>query len=182
MTELTELIQDASRGDTHAEQSLFDEVYTKLRDMASHQLSKAYVQKDATLTPTALVGELYLKLVAPTLPGLKNRNHFFAVCASAMRQVIVDSFRAKATQKRSANLAPFLEDQITDGAASQDRVLEINEALDALQQEHSQAAAVFECKYFAGYSTQQTADTLEISVRRCERLWQEAKAFVRDRI
>lgn len=182
MTELTELIQGAARGDTNAERSLFDEVYSQLREMASRQLFKAYVQKDATLSPTALVGELYLKLVAPTLPSLKNRNHFFAVSASAMRQVIVDSFRAKTTQKRSADLAPFLEDQITDGAASQDRVLEINEALVALEKDHPRAAAVFECKYFAGYPTKQTADALGISVRACERLWQEAKAFVREQI
>ena len=182
MDDLTQLIQAAAAGSTTAEQTLFDEVYANLKQIAARQLTRTRGHADGTLGPTALVGELYLKLANANFIQPENRGHFYAIAASAMRQIIVDDFRARATAKRAADVTPLLEDQVGDQQTPADRLLEIDDALRSLAAEDPRAAHVFECKYFAGYSTQQTAEALGLSVRSCERFWRDGRSYVRERL
>lgn len=182
MENLTQLIHAAAAGSAEAERTLFDEVYTSLKRIAAGQLSRTRGRTDGTLGPTALVGELYLKLAKANSIQPQSRDHFYAIAASAMRQIIVDDFRFRHAAKRGADVSPLIEDQVSDQQTPAERLLEIDAALRELAAENPRAARVFECKYFAGYSTQQTADALGLSVRSCERFWQDSRSFVRQRL
>jgi RNA polymerase sigma factor (TIGR02999 family) len=132
------------------------------------------------LSTTALVHETYLRLVDQTRISARDRDHFLAIAARAMRQVIVDHARARRAAKRGAGVThvPLAtrEIAIEEQAA---HLSDLDEALERLSQENPRLLHVVECRFFAGYSEAETASALNVSARTVERDWLRAKAWLR---
>lgn len=176
--EVTALLRQfrASSGDAAAE--LMPVVYGELRRLARARLRDE--RANHTLSPTALVHEAYLKLAGGGEPGYKDREHFFAVAATAMRRVLIDHARARRTQKRGGGAA-LVTLGVEDGATTHhlDEILALDEALTHLADLDCRQAKVVEYRYFAGLTHGEIADTLDVSVATVERDWRSARAWLR---
>ena len=127
-----------------------------------------------------LVNEAYLRLVDQTQASWRDRGHFFAVCAIAMRQIVVDHARRRARQKRGGEQAPVPLDEARDAAATAaERGLDADLALRKLAETDRRLAAVVDCRYFAGLTDEETALALGLSVRTAQREWFKARAWLR---
>ena len=164
------------RPDSNSE--LFPQMYKELHRVAGGYLRRE--RRNHTLQPTALVNEAYLRLVDQTQASWRDRGHFFAVCAIAMRQIVVDHARRRARQKRGGEQAPVPLDEARDAAATDaERILEIDLALRKLAETDRRLAAVVDCRYFAGLTDDETALALGLSVRTAQREWFKARAWLR---
>ena len=137
------------------------------------------LQPGETLSTTALVNEAYLKLRRAEHPGLADRVHFFSLVARAMRQILIDHARSRlADQRRMREVERELRDRPQEDAAELARLLEIDSALDDLEQLQPRLAQVVLYRYFAGHSPQETADLLGVTVRTVNRDWHKARAWL----
>jgi RNA polymerase sigma factor (TIGR02999 family) len=132
------------------------------------------------LATESVVHEAYLKLVDQSKANWQDRNHFYAIAARAMRQVIIDYARRRVSQKRGGG-AHHLTLNEHDLAVQQqaDRLIELEELLARLEDEDPRLLQVVECRFFAGYSDAETADILGVSSRTVERDWLRAKSWLR---
>ncbi len=158
---------------------LLPETYDELRHLAHRQIRR--FGGSPTLSTTALVHEAYLKL-APGTGGFNDRGHFLGLAARAMRQVIVDYARERQALKRGGGQrAEPLPDEPPDPADVQaERILVLADALGRLALEDERAARVVECRFFAGYSEDETAEALGVSARTVERDWVRARDWLRE--
>jgi RNA polymerase sigma factor (TIGR02999 family) len=172
--EVTRLLQAAHEGEANALERLLPLVYDDLRRLARRQLGYEYVER--TLNPTALVHESYLKLGRPAMAA-RDRAHFFAIAARAMRQVLVDQARDRKAAKRGGG--EWERTTLTDGAWAAefdpDGVLAIGEALERLEPRQRQ---VVECRFFGGMEEQEIAAALGVSERTVHRDWIKARAWL----
>ncbi|MEM7559761.1 MAG: sigma-70 family RNA polymerase sigma factor [Planctomycetota bacterium] len=178
MTQLTQLIDSVSRGDSNAKEDLLAIVYDELRRMAAGQLSRE--RAGHTLQPTALVHEAFLKLFEGGVqPDWNSRAHFFYAAAEAMRRILVDHARRVKSQKRGSGMQ-FLGqvDDAVDGAPLPEEVLGVNELLDKLEADYPEKAAVVRLRYFAGLTIPETAKALELSVPTVNRYWSFSRAWL----
>jgi RNA polymerase sigma factor (TIGR02999 family) len=112
---------------------------------------------------------------------LKDRQHFLAVSAHAMRQVLVDFARARLAAKRGGGEAAVtLEEHSASVDAEAEKIIDVNNALDVLRKRSERMARVVECRYFAGMSEEETAEALGISLRTAQREWMRARAWLRE--
>ena len=156
----------------------FDEVYAELRRIAAARLASE--APGQTLDATALVHEAYLKLVDQKSVQWKDRGHFFAVAAQAMRRILVDHARTRHRQKRggTAEMLP-LEDALLAGVDETNvDLLALDEALAKLAKFDQQQERLVELRYFGGLSLDDAAATLGISRATAARDWQVAKAWL----
>ena len=175
--EVTALLLRARRGDPHAAEELFEFVYQDLRRLARRQL--AGKRPDATLSATALVHETYLRLARPGNLDQLDRNHFFAVAARAMRQIIVSDARQRRAVKRGEGAVRLeLEDLHLAVDDKCEEILAVHEALDQLESLDSRLARLVELRYFAGLSSEETATVTGQSERGQRRDWAKARAFL----
>lgn len=157
---------------------LYSALYQQLRQEARRQRRRVGGGVDTT----ALVNESYLKLMRSDL--WHSRQHFLRTAAAAMRQVLVDEARARLAEKRGSGEVPLSLDKtgmsdIVPGSHDDPNVtLGIDAALGRLAAHNERLARVVECRYFAGYSEQETADILEINERTVRRDWIKARAFL----
>lgn len=130
-----------------------------------------------TLRTTALVHEAYLKLARSG--GFRDRAHFLATAALAMRQVLTTHARRRLAEKRGGGLAPVPLEQV-EGilAVAEERVVALDDALQDLETRHPRLVRVIECRYFAGYSEPETAEALGVTDRTVQRDWAKAKALL----
>lgn len=178
MTQLTQLIDSVSRGDSNAKEDLLAIVYDELRRMAAGQLSRE--RSGHTLQPTALVHEAFLKLFEGGVqPDWNSRAHFFYAAAEAMRRILVDHARRVKSQKRGSGMQ-FLGqvDDAVDGAPLPEEILGVNELLDKLEADYPEKAAVVRLRYFAGLTIPETAKALELSVPTVNRYWSFSRAWL----
>jgi RNA polymerase sigma-70 factor (ECF subfamily) len=177
---VTEMLVAHREGAVGAFDRLVELVYPELRRVARQQLRRGRPD-GPVLDTTALVHEAYLKLVDQTRMQARDRGHFLAIAARAMRQVIVDHARARQAAKRGAGTqhVPF-DDRDFAIHTRAEHILAINDALDRLAQEDPRLLQVVECRFFAGYSEVETATALDVSSRTVERDWLRAKARLRD--
>jgi len=175
-TSVTRLLSGARDGDPGAAARLFPMVYAELRSLARQRM--AGERSGHTLQATALVHEVYLKLIGPerAAPWAGRRQFFFAA-AEAMRQILVDHARARAGLKRGGGRrrVPL---GVLDLAAD-DRVPEIlalDEAISRLENESPDVAAVVRLRFYAGLSVDETAEALGVSPRTVKREWTYARA------
>lgn len=177
---VTRLLDQLAAGDSTAFDRLFPLIYDELRNLAAAQLRAE--RPDHTLQPTALVHEVYLKLASQADSHFKNRGHFLAVAAQAMRRILVDYARIKKARKRQGGVAV----ELTPGVALQPDptgdVLAVDEALDRLAALDARQAKVVEFRYFAGLSIEDTAAALEISPATVKRDWAVARAWLQREI
>ena len=178
--DITRLLNQYAAGQPEAFTEIFQAVYDQLKAMARKQLRGN--RRDRTLGATALVNEAYLKLAASDQQTYVNRKHFYGVAAMAMRQIIVDQARQKGADKRRGQLVDISVNEAASDDPGAGRVLAIERALQELETEDAEAARVFTCKYFGGFSTQETAEIVDSSVRTVERNWQRAREFLRERV
>ena len=173
--QITRILSDA--GEPEPLDKLLPLVYSDLRRLARAQ--RRQMEPGETLSTTALVNEAYLKLRRADHPGLADRTHFFSLVARAMRQILIDHARSRlAEQRRMREVERELRDRPFEDASDLARLLEIDSALDELEQLHPRLAQVVLYRYFAGYSPQETADLLDVNVRTVNRDWHKARTWL----
>lgn len=134
----------------------------------------------ATLDTTGLAHEAYLRLVDQTLVEFEGRQHFYAIAARSMRLILVDYARARSAKKRGDGKRPMSLDRVETGYAHElETVLSIDRALEKLALVNERLARVFECRFFGGFSAQETASALDLSLRTVHRDWTKSKGFLR---
>jgi len=157
----------------------FSAVYAELRRIAVARL--AGLSPGQTLQPTALVHEAYLKLAGSDDTVWNNSAHFFGAAAQAMREIIVDHVRRRSAKKRgrAGSCDPHESGfELSSGELPLDDVLAIDSAIRELEREHPRKASVVVMRYFAGMSTAQIAEALEVTTRTVEREWRFARALL----
>lgn len=175
--DVTRLLHAWRAGEEGALDRLMPLVYDELRRVA-HARMRAQ-QPGHSLQTTALVHEAYLRLVDAREHDWQNRTHFFALCAQAMRQILVDIARAKGAAKRGggAPRVPF-EDWLAASPPPDVDVLALDEALTQLAAEDPRQGQVVELRYFGGLSVEETADVLQVSPQTVMRDWNLAKLWL----
>ena len=173
--EITQLLSAARAGDGDAADQLFALVYRELHQIAHRQLGSG----GESLRTTDLVHETYLKMAQGHAATPRDRGHFFAVAARAMRQILVDHARRRQAQKRGAGVRPDLLDDERMGADTQlDEILAVDAALGRLEALDPRLARLVELRFYAGLSVEETAATLAVSDRTVKRDWRKARAFL----
>jgi RNA polymerase sigma factor (TIGR02999 family) len=178
MGDITQLIQRAHDGDSAAVDELFQALYPEMRHIAHTRLRRNLVDPD--MGTTALVHECYLKLRDAQRLDASNRAHFFSYAASAMRSIIVDIARAKATTRRGANAVHVSLEEELDVAerAAEDQILQVHEALQQVSALDARLGALVEMRYFGGLSDTEIAAALDITDRTVRRDWQKARVLL----
>ena len=177
MGDITLLIHRARDGDRGALDELFAALYPELRRIAHLRLRHG--PPDADFGTTALVNECYIKFCTASRLDATDRRHFFAYSATAMRSIVVDIARAKASERRGSN-APHvtLDEEIGGAVGGEDQILRVHEALHELAQLEPRLARLVEMRYFGGFSDAEIADGLELSERTVRREWQKARLYL----
>jgi len=175
---ITELLRAWGDGKAEAMDELLPLVYDDLRRRAAGYLRQE--RPDHTLQTTALVHEAYLKLVDQREVDWKNRDHFFAIAAQAMRRILVDHAKSRHRAKRGGEAEDVrLEDELLAAAdANGIDIAALDEALSRLAAFDPQQEKLVELRYFAGLSLDETAKALDISRATAAREWQVAKAWL----
>ena len=179
MADLTHFLSAAAGGDRAANARLFAMVYDELRRLAA-----AKMQGEAaghTLQATALVHEVYLKLLGEGQPHFENRRHFYAAAGEAMRRILVDAARRKKRLKRGGQgVREPLDSDVADGrpAAEPADVLAVDEALEKLRQFDPRMCDLINLHIFAGLTIAETAKALGVTPRTINREWAVAKAWL----
>jgi RNA polymerase sigma factor (TIGR02999 family) len=153
-------------------------VYDELRRLAAQRLSQE--RPGQTLQPTALVHEVYLRLVkVENAPQWKNRAHFFAAAAEAMRRILLNRARDKKRLKRGGDRALVDLEQIEAAFDTNDeQLIELDEALEKLAAEDANCAELVKLRFFAGLTLREAAELLGLSQRTAEREWAYARAWL----
>lgn len=178
--EVTELLRRAREGDAGALDRVFPLVLEELRAVAGARLRVE--APGHTLQPTALVNEAYLKLAASPEVDWRDRAHFLAVAARAMRQVLVDRARRRKADKRGGGVRPAT---LTDGSLlasgqgpTAEELLALDAALDALGRIQPRLRQVVELRYFGGLADAEIGEVLGVTRRTVQRDWTKARAWL----
>ena len=177
--EVTRLLRDIREGERSALDDLFPLIYRELHALAHRQLAAR--RPGQTLNSTALVHEAYLKLVGQKNAAWQDRQHFFAVAATAMRHIIVDYARHRRALKRGGNVQPTLLDEERMSVPVEGRIEEIialDDALEQLAQIDERLVRTVELRFFGGLSVEETAELLDVSPRTVKRDWRKARAVL----
>jgi len=177
MSDITQVLKAVSKGQSGASEELLPLVYDELRRLAAARMAKEAAGQ--TLQPTALVHEAWLRLVGSGNRTWQNRAHFFGAAAEAMRRILIESARRKSRLKHGGGQqrVDLAQLEVAD-AAPDDKILLIEEALQALEAEDPEKARVVVLKFFGGLTNQQVAETLGIGERTIDRQWAYAKAWL----
>lgn len=176
--EVTRLLIAWNEGDRAAVERLMPLVYAELRGIAERQFRRE--RAGHTLQPTAVVHEAYFRLVDQTRVTWKNRGHFYAIAAQAMRRILIDHARSRQAEKRGGR-----EERVTldVGIASPEPandidLLALDEALLRLKELDEPQARIVELRFFGGLSIEETAQVLETSPSSVKREFRSARAWL----
>jgi RNA polymerase sigma factor (TIGR02999 family) len=176
--DVTALLADWSRGNRSALNQLLPLVYAELRHIAARQLGRERVGH--TLQPTALVHEVYLRLVDQRQVDWQNRAHFFGVAAQIMRRILVDHARRHSAAKRGEGVRCVSVDDAHEVAASNEiPILALDHALDRLEKIDSELAKIVELRAFGGLTIEEAAHVLKVSPSTAKRDWRTATAWLK---
>ena len=177
--EITRLLRSHSREpDAEIYERLVELSYPELRSLARRQLFRG--RPGETMQTTGLVHEAYMKLVGRDDLDFESRSHFYALMSRVMRQIIIDYARQKSAEKRGGGLPDLELDEGKIGTEDRlDWLVELDEALERLHQVDERMVRVVECRFFSGYSEQETADALGMSLRTVQRTWQRARGWLK---
>ena len=173
---ITQYILAISEGEDLALNVVVEGLYDQLCLMANIQLNKLNPEN---ISAAELVHELYLKLAKSVSFNATNRQHFLAISATAMRQLIVDQLKAKQRGKRGGDLvATTLSDSKMPMWKNQVEILAVDRALAKLHEIEPKLSSTVECRYFAGYSEAETAEALGVNERTVRRYWSRARKWL----
>jgi RNA polymerase sigma factor (TIGR02999 family) len=176
-SQITHLLRAWSDGDPQALEQLLPLVDAELRRLAQSYMNRE--RRDHTLQPTALVNEAFIRLAGAQNIRWQDRAHFFGICARLMRRVLVDYARARGFQKRGARAekVPVEEVSIPTPELPVD-IVALDLALEALAIQDERKSRVVELRFFAGLSTEETAEVLGVSPDTVKRDWRMAKLWL----
>jgi RNA polymerase sigma factor (TIGR02999 family) len=178
MAELTQLLQQVQAGDMSARDALFAATYPTLEMLARARLRDG--GRNTLLDTRGVVHESYLRYVQVGTLRAEDRRAFFAFVSQVMRSVIVSSARERIAEKRGSGLRPLtlstqVAEQLPEG---EDEILRVHDALESLQRVDARLAQLVQMRYFGGYSEQEIAETLDVTERTVQRLWQKARLML----
>jgi len=177
MTDVTRILNAIGRGGADTTNELVPLLYEELRVLAAQKLS--HESPGQTLQATALVHEVYVRLVGDEPRRWESRGHFFAAAAEAMRRILVERARSRKCQKHGGGIRRVdLNDAIRAVEASPEGLIAMDEALTRLGDEDADAARLVKLAYFAGLSLEQSAEALGMSSRSAYRHWAFARAWL----
>ena len=176
MSDITQLLERAEKGDAQAVHDLLPLVYDELRKVAAGKMSSE--AKGHTLQPTALVHEAWLRLAGDGTPQFENRAHFFGAAAEAMRRILIERARRRNAAKRGAGAEaiPLDDVEIASPFADDDQLLAVNEALEKFALTDPRKAELVKLRYFVGMSFEEAATALGIAVPTAKQWWAYARA------
>jgi RNA polymerase sigma factor (TIGR02999 family) len=175
--EITRLLQAWSAGDQAALEKLTPLVYQELHRAARHYM--AGERSGHTLQATALIHEVYLRLIDVKRMDWQNRAHFFAVCAQLMRRILTDFARSRRYQKRGGGAAHMpLDEGLVVGSQPDRDLIELDEALKKLSVVDERKGRVVELRFFGGLDVEETARVLNVSPGTVMRDWKMAKVWL----
>ncbi len=182
MSELTQILDAIAQGDPDAASQLLPLVYDELRKLAAQKLGGE--APGQTLQPTALVHEAYLRLAGESEEQhWDGRGHFFAAAAEAMRRILVERARHKATLKRGGDRDRMeMAESLLAAPELREDLLALDAALTKLAETDKQAAELVQLRYFAGLPLREIADFLGLSPRTADRVWAYARAWLHQEI
>jgi RNA polymerase sigma factor (TIGR02999 family) len=174
---VTQLLQDWSKGNQRALEELLPLIYNELRQLAHNFLYRE--RPGHTLQTTALVHEAYLKLIDQKDARWQNRSHFFAIAAQAMRRILIDSARRHAAVKRGGPQERLSLDEVPEVSLEPNtRLLALDEALTALAEIDPEQSRIVELRYFGGLTIEETAEVMKSSPATIKREWAMARAWL----
>jgi RNA polymerase sigma factor (TIGR02999 family) len=177
---LTELLNAAQAGDAEANAAAFTLIYAELKACARRQRR---LGQALTLSPTALVNELFVSLQRSKFGHIISRAHFFSLAARAMRRIIVDHARRRASRKRGGEALRTSDDAaISVDGGNAEQALELDAALTALADKDPELAKVVEWHFFAGLSFVEIARELGVNERTVRRDWELARTYLKRQI
>jgi RNA polymerase sigma factor (TIGR02999 family) len=177
MSEITVILNAIEKGDPKAAEELLPLVYEELRKLAASKLASQ--SPDQTLQPTALVHEVYLRLLGDGSHSWQDRRHFFAAAAEAMRHLLVNRARRKSAVRHGGGLRRVdLDNVVVATKTTDDNILLISEALEMLAAHDADAAELVKLRFFAGMTFRQAAEVLGLSERTAKRSWAYARAWL----
>jgi len=175
--EITQLLKAWSTGDQGALDQLSKRVYGELRLMARRHMKNE--RHGNTLETTALVHEVYLRLIDVTKVEWQQRAQFFAMAAQMMRRILVDAARVRASRKRGAGAVHVNFDETAVVSPEPDRsMVALDDALAAFAQIAPRQAKVVELRYFGGLNEEEIVEVLKISPRTVRRDWEFARVWL----
>ncbi|GMU36225.1 MAG: sigma-70 family RNA polymerase sigma factor [Phycisphaerae bacterium] len=169
------MVQALSGGDASAASCLMPLVYDELRSLAAGYLARE--SRQATIQPTMLVHEAYLKMVDQNRVVWADRRHFMAVAATQMRRILIDHARARRAVKRGGGLERVTLSGIADESGDVDLV-ELDEVLTRLAETDAGLYRIVELRFFTGMTMEEVAGVLSVSVPTVERHWRLARAWL----
>lgn len=175
--QVTRVLEELGRGERRSAEELLPLVYDELRSLARARLRRE--APGQTLQPTVLVHEAYLRLVGDADPGWNGRRHFFGAAALAMRRILVEQARRKARFKHGGDWRRIDLTGADPAVAPPDAdLLALNRAVEQLEERDPRKGQIVNLRFFAGLTTRETADVLELSVATVEREWRFIKTLL----
>lgn len=176
--DVTSVLKEWTAGQDQALEKLVPLVYQELRSLAASHLRSE--RPEHTLQPTALVNEVFLRLLDGREVSWQNRTHFFVLAARMMRHILVDHARARLAEKRDVVVVPLVfEGPFDPSPISDPALLALDDALTSLKRMDPRQCRVVELRYFAGLTLEETAESLGISIATVKREWTMARAWLR---
>ena len=180
LSEVTRILSKShgvQHGDPKAADELLPLVYAELRKLAAHKMAQN--ASGHTLQPTALVHEVWMRLVGSDNPAFESRAHFFAAAAEAMRHLLIDNARRKLARRHGGGLQRVdLENMDIALPADEDHLLAVNDALDRLAAHSPVEAQVVKLRFFVGMTAAESAEVLGLSERTVKQYWSHARTWL----
>ncbi|PKG97037.1 RNA polymerase subunit sigma-70 [Paraglaciecola sp. MB-3u-78] len=176
-----ELFERSAQGEVETTELLFPIVYGELKKIAHNQMRNAWSMH--TLQTTALINETYLKLLGQPNANGTNKSHFFAICAKAMRQILINYAEQKSAQKRGGYMRAVTYNEVVHQSETQaefsiDTLLSVDQALQQLEDIDEHLSKLVELRFFAGLTETEIAKMFDVSERTVRRDWVKAKALL----
>ena len=178
--ETTQLLAGIAQGDRQAAEALMPRVYEELRALAARKLRGE--RAGHTLQPTAMVNEVYLRLIDQSQVDWRDRSHFFAVAATQMRRILIDHARKRAAGKRGGGVQRLRIDEQLELQCAEDpfALIALDDMLEELEQLNARHARVVELRVFAGLTVNETAEALGVSPATVKNDFRVARAWLQN--
>jgi RNA polymerase sigma factor (TIGR02999 family) len=177
LSDVTRILESIQHGDPRAADQLLPLVYAELRKLAAYKM--AHNASGHTLQPTALVHEVWLRLVGGASPTFENRAHFFAAAAEAMRHLLIDNARRKLARHHGGGLQRVdLENVDIAMPPDEEHLLAVNDAVDQLAEHSPIEAQVIKLRFFVGMTAAESAEVLGLAERTVKQYWSHAKTWL----